>query len=140
MQVDVMDAGGWQRLSVTRFSAAIGQTWVRGEIGSREVGLIAHEGIANDYGVVVHGGAMMTFADIALGLGVGDGAPPGSAMVTAQLTYQFAGGVKIGALITCASEIVRRTSSLVFIRGLIKADDEVVGSADGIFKVMKPRE
>jgi hypothetical protein len=45
----------------------------------------------------------------------------------------------MGQLITCEPEVVRKTSSLVFVRGLIKADGEVVGSVDGIFKALTPR-
>jgi acyl-coenzyme A thioesterase PaaI-like protein len=131
-------AAGWQRLPTTAFSAAVGQTWVIGEVGARTVALPAHQGIVNDYGKVVHGGALMTFADIALGVGAAD-ALEGGPLVTAQLQYQFAGGVAMGRLITCQPELVRKTSSLVFVRGLIKADDEVVGSCEGIFKALKAR-
>ena len=65
-------AGGWTRLPTTQFSAVIGAAWMKGESGQRTVGLVAHEGIVNDYGLVVHGGALMTFADMAMGLGASD--------------------------------------------------------------------
>jgi acyl-coenzyme A thioesterase PaaI-like protein len=139
MDEAAFEAAGWQRLPVTKFSAVIGQTWMRGEPGRRTVALATHEGIVNDYGVVVHGGALMTFSDIALGVGAAD-AITGHSYVTLQLQYQFAGGVPLGSLITCEPELVRKTSQLAFLRGLIKADDEVVGSAEGIFKALKPRE
>lgn len=132
------EADGWTRLPTINFSATIGAAWMKGEKDRRTVGLLAQEGIVNDYGQVVHGGAMMTFADMALGCGASD-ALNGGHLVTVQLQYQFAGGVKLGQLITCEPELVRRTSSLVFMRGLIKADGEVVGSAEGIFKALPPR-
>jgi acyl-coenzyme A thioesterase PaaI-like protein len=138
MDEAALEATGWRRLPTTAFSAAIGTTWVQGEPGARTVALLAHEGILNDYGQVVHGGALMTFSDIALGVGAAD-TLDGGGLVTAQLQYQFAGAARAGALITCAPELVRRTSQLVFVRGLIRADDEVVGSCDGIFKALKPR-
>ena len=131
-------AAGWQRVPTAAFSAAVGATWQKGDAGARTVALLAHEGIVNDYGQVVHGGALMTFADIALGIGAAD-AIAGHSYVTVQLQYQFAGGVPLGALITCAPELVRKTSSLAFLRGLIKADGETVGSAEGIFKALKGR-
>lgn len=139
MDEAAFEAAGWQRLPVAKFSAAIGQTWMKGEAGRRTVALPTHEGIVNDYGRVVHGGALMTFSDIALGVGAAD-AIAGHSYVTLQLQYQFAGGVPLGSLITCEPELVRKTSQLAFLRGLIKADDEVVGSAEGIFKALKPRE
>jgi acyl-coenzyme A thioesterase PaaI-like protein len=131
-------AAGWERLPTTAFSAAVGATWQKGAPGQRTVALVAHEGIVNDYGQVVHGGALMTFADIALGVGAADAIADHS-YVTVQLQYQFASGVPVGSLITCAPELVRKTSSLAFVRGLIQADGETVGSAEGIFKALKPR-
>jgi acyl-coenzyme A thioesterase PaaI-like protein len=138
MNEAALAAAGWQRLPTVAFSAIVGPTWQKGDAGRRTVALLAHEGIVNDYGQVVHGGALMTFADIALGVGAAD-AITGHSYVTVQLQYQFAGGVPAGSLITCEPELVRKTSSLAFVRGLIKADGETVGSADGIFKALKPR-
>ncbi len=132
------EAAGWERLPTTTFSAIIGSTWVRGEVGRRTVALFGPAGIVNDYGQVIHGGALMTFADIVLGVGASD-AIAGHSYVTVQLQYQFAAGVPIGSLITCAPELVRKTSSLAFVRGLVKADDEVVGSCEGIFKAFRAR-
>ena len=133
-----MEAAGWLLLPTTHFSAAIVPSWVKGGAGMRTVALVAHEGVVNDYGVVMHGGALMTFADMTLGMGASD-ALEGQPLVTVQLQYQFAGGVKLGQLVTCEAELVRRTSSLVFLRGLIKADGEVVGSTEGVFKALTPR-
>ena len=133
-----MTAAGWLRLPTVSFSASIGPTWVKGEAGRRTIALVANAGIVNDYGLIVHGGAMMTFADMALGMGASD-ALDGGHLVTVQLQYQFAGGVKLGQLITGEPELVRRTSSLVFVRGLFKADGEIVGSAEGVFKALAPR-
>ena len=138
MDLAELEADGWERLPTTAFSAIIGPTWVKGEAGGRTVALLAHEGIVNDYGVVVHGGALMTFTDIALGVGASD-AIVGHNYVTLQLQYQFAGAVPLGSLITCEPELVRKTSQLAFLRGLIKADDKVVGSVEGIFKAQLPR-
>ncbi|MBV1687521.1 PaaI family thioesterase [Novosphingobium sp. G106] len=139
MDEATFEAEGWTRLPTIAFSENLGAAWVKGPSGQRTVAIMAQERIVNDYGVVVHGGALMTFADIALGCGASD-ALEGKPLVTAQLAYQFAGGVQMGQLITCEPEIVRKTSSLVFMRGLIKADGSVVGSVDGIFKALTPRE
>lgn len=134
MDLAKLEAEGWERLPTRAFSAAIGPTWKRGEPGSRTVALLSHEGTANDHIGTVHGGVLMTFSDIALGVAVVDaiGAPN---CATVQLQYQFAAAAPIGSLITCEPEVVRKTSQLVFARGLIKADGKVVGSTEGIFKV-----
>ena len=88
----------------------------------------------------------MTFADMALGCGVGhavrDGHPiadvEGSHFVTVQLQVQFAAAAQVGTLIVARPEVVRKTSSLVFVRCLIAAEDRTVASADGIFKLLDP--
>ena len=58
--------------------------------------------------------------------------------VTAQMQVQFVAAAKVGELITCQPEVVRKTSSLVFVRGLIEAGGRTVASADGMFKLLDP--
>src|SRR5262245_826109 len=106
-----LEAAGWARLPTRNFSTAAGPAWVKGEPGHRTVALLAEAAIANDHIGTVHGGALMTFADIALGLGARD-AIDEPRFVTAQLQYQFAGAAPVGSLITCEPELVRRTSQL----------------------------
>ena len=137
MDDSALEAAGWRRLPTTRFSLAIGQTWVSGKSGARQVALVSTDAHANDHLGIVHGGVLMTFADIALGLATGEAL--GSAhCVTAQLQIQFVAAAPVGSLLVCEPEVVRKTSSLVFARGLIQADGKVVASADGIFKVLDP--
>jgi len=128
-----LEADGWQRLPTLNFSAAIGPTFMRGEPGARIVALLTGPEIANDFMQSVHGGALMTFADISLGVAVADLLPEPN-LSTVQLQYQFAGAVPAGSLVTCRPEIVRQTRQLVFARALYEAGGKVVGSADGIFR------
>lgn len=140
-------AQGWRLLETVRYSAALGPTWVRetGD-GAVEVGLQAQPHLGNDNLGIVHGGALMTFADMALGCGVGfavsNGRPPadaeGSSFVTVQLQVQFAAAAQVNSFLVARPEVVRKTSSLVFVRTLITADDRTVCSADGIFKLLDP--
>ncbi len=129
-----MQADGWARLPTRVFSAAIGTIWVKGEPGRRIVAFPTHERVENDHMGTVHGGALMTFADLALGLAAVDaiGEPK---CATAQLQFQFAAAARIGSLVTCEPELVRKTSQLVFVRGIFRADGRVIGSADAIFKI-----
>lgn len=109
---------------------------MRGEPGAREVALLTGEMAANDHLKMIHGGALMTFADIALGIVAVDavGEPR---CATAQLNYHFVRGVTVGALVTCAPQLVRRTRRMVFARGLFEVGGEIVGSADGIFNIFE---
>ena len=137
MDDSALEAAGWRRLPTTLFSAVIGQTWVSGQPGARQVALVSTDAHANDHIGVIHGGVLMTFADIALGVATSE-ALGLAHCVTAQLQMQFVATAAVGSLLICEPEVVRKTSSLVFARGLIQADGKVVASADGIFKVLDP--
>jgi len=108
---------------------------MRGEKGAREVALVTTPEIANDHMGIVHGGALMTFADIALGLAAAE-ALETPAMATAQLQFHFTAAAQIGVLLVCRPEMVRKTSQLIFVRGLFEAAGKTVGMADAIFKVL----
>ena len=129
------EAAGWYKMATRLFSAAIGTTWLRGEKGRREVGVFTRPEIANDFKGMVHGGALMTFADIALGLAAADALDP-PLMATTQLQFHFTSAAPIGKLLTCKPELVRQTSQLLFVRGLFEAGGNVVGMADAMFKVL----
>lgn len=111
---------------------------MRGAAGAREVCLPCADAIANDHLRVVHGGALTTFADIAMGIVVVDelGGPWCS---TAQLQYHFAAAVPVGSLLIGAPELVRRTRRMVFTRALFRVSDSIVGSADAIYNVFEPK-
>lgn len=128
-------AEGWRRLPTVRYSAAVGPTFDRIVDGRLQVALLAQEHLGNDNFGIVHGGAIMTFADIALGRAVGY-ATKETHFVTAQTQFQFVAAASVGQLVVCEPEIVRATSQLVFVRGLIEAGGRTVASADGIFKLL----
>lgn len=128
-------AAGWHRLPTKQFSAALGPIWLRGEKGAREIGVFTTKAIANDHMGMVHGGALMTFADMALGMAAGE-ALGGSHMATAQLQFHFTAAAPIGFLLTCKPELIRQTSQLLFVRGLFEVGGKTVGMADAMFKVL----
>lgn len=134
-----LEAAGWHKLPTRRFSAAVGSAWMKGEPGQRILALLTDENSGNEHMGTVHGGAMMTFADMAFGAAVVDaiGRPH---CATAQLNFQFTASARTGSMITCEPEVVRQTSQLVFLRALMKCGDRVIGSADGIFKVLEPEK
>jgi len=128
-------AEGWSPLPTVRYSAAVGPTFDRMVDGRLQVALLADNHLANDNLGIVHGGAIMTFADLALGRGVG--ALTGHHhFVTAQMQFHFVAAASVGQLVTCEPEVVRATSQLVFMRGLFVAGGRTVASADGMFKLL----
>lgn len=135
MDIASLEADGWNILEVGGFSGLVGPYWWRGTGSEAVIGFIAEKRHANHIGTV-HGGMLMTFADVALGFGaVRDlGAP---LCATVQLALQFVATAKLGEFVTCRPEMVRRTEQLLFVRGLVCTGDKTVASADGIWKVLR---
>jgi acyl-coenzyme A thioesterase PaaI-like protein len=138
MDTESLKSAGWTAFQGRNFTGLAGPYWARGKGAEREIGLLVEERHCNDHMGILHGGALMTFADIALGWGASE-ALGGTGCVTAQLQIYFVAGAKVGEFVSCKSELVRRTSHLVFVRGLIKVGDKTVASADGIWKQLEAR-
>ncbi len=138
MSIDAaqLEADGWHRIVAVNYTAALGPTWMRVKDGAVEVGLQAQEHLGNDNLGIVHGGALLTFADIAFGCAVGHANGMKSNFVTAQLQFHFTAAARTGQFIICKPEVVRMTSSLAFVRGLIESEGRTVASADGMFKFL----
>ena len=114
------------------FSGHAGPFYFRDEGGPAGVGFFAEPHHAN-LGGIVHGGALLTLADMALWdicrreIGVFKG-------VTVTLNSEFVGAGPIGAFIEATGEVVRAGRKLLFARGLISADGEVLMSFSGTLK------
>ena len=81
----------------------------------------------------IHGGMLMTFADYALCLMAIHGLN-GERCVTVSLNCEFAASGEVGDFIESTAEVVRRTRSLTFVRGLITAGERTLLSYSGIVK------
>lgn len=137
METDVqaLEAEGWAAVPVGPFSRSIGQIWSREHVGRTQVAVLIDAFTANENMGIAHGGAMLTFADIALGYASGQ-ATGNAHFATAQLQYQFAGAVQVGEFVICDVELVRQTSQLIFVRGLMTVEGRTIGAADAVFKVL----
>jgi acyl-coenzyme A thioesterase PaaI-like protein len=131
-------ADGWRELRSVGFTRAIGDVLFRTDRHDLEGGFMAVGDVDNGNGDIVHGGALMTFADIILGFAASRAAKV-PFCVTVQMTYQFAGSARLGDFVTCTPEIVRMTSSLIFTRALMKVGDRDIGTIDALFKKLDPR-
>ncbi|MES2488809.1 MAG: PaaI family thioesterase [Pseudomonadota bacterium] len=138
MNADTLKAEGWKSLDGSGYTSTLGTLWIR-SIGSQHtLGFFSDSRHCNQNADVVHGGALMTFADISLGYGAAR-ALGHSACVTAQLQTHFVSSAPVGSFISCQPEVVRKGASLVFTRGLICVGDKTVVSADGIWKVLEQK-
>lgn len=115
------------------FIEHVGPIWELRESDAMRYGFVADSKHANLLGVV-QGGMLMTFADRALGLEAWNAA--GTPCVTVQFEMQFLAPTQIGEFVELRPEVVRRTASLVFLRGVLLANSRPVAAASGIWKVL----
>jgi len=109
------------------FIALVGPLWQRGEGKAVAFGFLAQEKHLNRRNVV-HGGALMTFADQALGLTARE-VTGGLPQATIQLDTHFLAPAAAG-------EIVRHTRSILFMQGTVSVGERAIASAQGIWKVL----
>ncbi|MBL4679265.1 MAG: PaaI family thioesterase [Pseudomonadales bacterium] len=84
----------------------------------------------------VHGGVLMTFADYALCMEATTGYSEESC-VTVSFNSEFISAGQIGNLHTCEVEMIKKTGSMVFLRGDVRSDGEVVLSFSAVVKRMR---
>ena len=135
---DSLQAAGWRSFQAPAFSGVVGPLWTRGAGAELVIGFIPGPEHSNNHLGTVHGGVLMTFADVAFGFGVVQ-ALGNTNCATAQLQLHFVAAGRIGEFVTCRPEIIKRTSQLVFMRGLIVVGEKTIASADGIWKVLEPK-
>ncbi len=114
--------------------ALVGPLWQRDKDQNLAFGFVAEEKHLNRRGVV-HGGMLMAFADQALGLTareVNGGLP----QATIQLDTQFIAPVTVGEFVQVKAHVVRRTRTILFMRGTLVVGERAVASSQGIWKVL----
>ena len=85
-----------------------------------------------------HGGMLMSFADRALGE-TAMRAAEGANCVTIQLEMKFIDVGRLGDWIEIRPQVVKRTGSLVFMRGDVRDGTRLLASADGVWKILRRR-
>lgn len=86
----------------------------------------------------MHGGCLMTFADMAL-FAIARKEMDGHHGVTMNLAADFLGPAKVGQLVEARGEVTRGGGKTIFIRGLITADGAPALSFTGIIRKISPR-
>ena len=87
-------------------------------------------------GGFMHGGCLMTFADSAL-FTIARPAMADSFGVTVNLSGDFLDAARTGEFVEARGQITRGAKSLVFVRGLVTADERPVLSFTGIIKKVR---
>lgn len=113
----------------------VGPLWQRNEEEGPAFGFLVEEKHLNRRGVV-HGGMLMTFADQALGLTSRD-LNEDLPQATVQLDTQFIAPVMPGEFVEARAQMLRRTRSIIFMKGILTVDERVVASAQGVWKILR---
>lgn len=130
---DSLRQAGWTTAEEDGFIGLVGPIWARGEGAEKRFGFLAEPRHANLVGVV-QGGMLMTFADRGLGILAWDAA--GRPLVTTSFEMQFVGAGRIGSFVELEGEVVQRTRSMVFMRGLLRSGRRLVASCQGSWKAL----
>lgn len=132
---------GWTPFEDPGFVALTGPVYWReadgAKDGAKDFAFRTEEKHVNLVGIV-HGGMLVTFADRALSICARD-AVGGAGCVTIEMNVQFVGAAKIGDVIETTPEIVRKTSSLIFVRTVLTCEGRVIAAISGIWKVMREK-
>ena len=89
---------------------------------------------------IIHGAVTLALIDISMfttmhTIGSGNAGPS----VTLELSTQFVGAGDPTRVLDAVNEIVRETGKLVFIRGQVMQDDDIVASYSGIVRKMRAK-
>lgn len=121
------------------FMAVNGPLYARRDDSRFQLGFRVEERHCNPMGIC-HGGMMATFCDMLLPISahvlskeIGNRFLP-----TINLQIDYLAASPLGAWVQGEAQLLRATRSLVFMQGLVQADDAAVARVSGIFKIGPP--
>lgn len=126
---------GWQEIRYGAFVHLIGPILTRREGEALKFCFAVEDKHDNTYGRA-HGGMILAFCDEAMGL-TAHAARAGDKLVTLSFDCQFVGGALPGDVVTIQAEVVRNTTSLIFLRAVCTTGDRPVASCTGIWKAVR---
>ncbi len=116
------------------FEIHVGPVFERGEGIGRHYAFRVQAHHAN-LGGRLHGGMLMTFADLTLGQAVWD-ATGNAPCATLNMQTQFLNAAREGDLVEVQPVIARQGRSLVFARGDFQVGPEVIFTASSVWKLL----
>jgi uncharacterized protein (TIGR00369 family) len=119
---------------VDPFELHVGPAFSQGEVGTKRYAFQVQAHHCNLRGVV-HGGMLMTLADMTLGQAVWD-VTDRAHSVTLNMQHQFIKSAKDGDWIEVVPELTRRTRAFVFMRGDFTVNGEIVMTTSSVWKLL----
>ncbi|MBY0329579.1 MAG: PaaI family thioesterase [Acetobacteraceae bacterium] len=127
------ESQGWQRFDDPALPKVMLAHWLKPESEGFAYGFETSEAQANGHGMV-HGGILATYMDHTIGRVARLAA--GGRVATIQLDLHYVAAGRPGQFIEARAAVVRRTRSVVFLRGELTADGKAILSASGIWKIL----
>lgn len=136
--IDDPDLPGWKRWTLrddTRFNGFLGPILIKLVDERRALVRMVPQRQHSNLRDSTHGGALLGFMDVALFAAArGFGVLTAGGAVTLDLSAQFIGASRIGEPIVAEMELLRETGRMLFMRGLVKQDDNVLASFSGTIR------
>jgi len=86
---------------------------------------------------VVHGGALFTLVDTAMGASLMQRLDEGEICATLQISMNFLRPVVSGGVVECEARVVHKGRRFANVRGELYIQEKLVGTADGNFAIMQ---
>ena len=127
------ESQGWQRFDDPALPKVMLAHWHRPEGEGFAYGFQTSEAQANGNGMI-HGGILATYMDHTIGRVAREAA--GGRVATIQLDLHYLAAGRPGQFVEARAMVVRRTRSVVFLRGELAAEGKAILSASGIWKIL----
>jgi acyl-coenzyme A thioesterase PaaI-like protein len=131
------DHPGWWSWTVktdTRFNRVLGKLLVREGGPGRGICRMFPDESHSNLGDMVHGGAILTFIDMALFAGGRMAGADVNRAVTLDLSTRFLSPGRIGVPLDAEVDFLRETGRRVFLDGRVKQGDELIASFTGALR------
>jgi uncharacterized protein (TIGR00369 family) len=129
---------GWLTWVGDPYEDMVGPFYFRTEDDGRTGGAFVPEAKHANGGGIVHGGALMSFADATIGAFLYIGLN-GQFAVTVTLNCEFVGAGVVGSPIYATGRIVRDTKSLAFVHGQMEQHEQPILTFSSVMKKITPR-
>jgi uncharacterized protein (TIGR00369 family) len=128
----------WNLPDTERFHGTIGKLLVRAEGEGRARCRMFPDKSHSNLGDMVHGGAILTFIDIAFFAGGRMAGANVAHAVTLDCAVQFVSKGRLGIPLDAEVELLRETGRLAFFRGRVVQEDEIVAAFSGTLRKSSP--
>lgn len=125
---------GWKECRIEGFFSTIGPLWARQTEKTWEYGLQVEPRHENPLGIA-HGGMLVSFMDQAISM-IAWSASGRRPCATVQLDTHFLSPAKAGDFIVAQVDVTRTSSSLVFMRGVLRVGEREIMTAQGMMKII----